>query len=65
MKGHKRLGEAVNATMVPVRALLVISYVHIVILLSVQPHPHFNRHGGGGDDGDGIVGGGGGDKLCA
>ena len=42
MKGDKRLGEVVNATMVVVRALLVISYVHTVILLCVQPHPRFN-----------------------
>ena len=59
MKGDKRLGEVVNATMVVVRALLVISYVHTVILLCVQPHPRFNSRGGRGNDGDGGVDGGG------
>ena len=62
--------------MVPVRAFLVISYVHTLIWLSVQPRPHFNSCGGGGDDADGVIVGGGdggdddgesvfGDKLCA
>ena len=61
-----------KATMVLERAVLVISYVHIVILLRVQPHPHSNSCAGG-NGGDGDIGDSGddagesalGDKFCA